>query len=124
MEVIFRPKPAFKNMLLRALQVQHFHGVIRLNVMLGVVGMVGIVGTVGTVVMVDSATIPAGRTTCQVPSICNTALAQSVIRPPGSKPKTSTSAPLMDSTIRTSKGADTVLAVMGSSKYITLITRR
>ena len=33
-------------------------------------------------------------------------------------------APLIDNTARTSSEADTVLAVMGSSKYMTLITRR
>ena len=89
LEVVLRAKPAFKYMLLSALQIQHFHGVTR-----------------------------------QVPSICSTALAQSDISPPGSKPRTSTSAPLIDSTVRTSMGADTVLAVMGSSKYMTLTTRR
>ena len=89
LKVIFRPKPAFENMLVPALQIQDFHGVAR-----------------------------------QVPSICCTALAQSDIRPPGSRPRTNTSAPLIDSTVRTSIGADTVLAVMGSSKYMTLTTRR
>ena len=89
LKVSFRSKPAFKYMLLRALQIQHFHGV-----------------------------------TGQVPSICSTALAHSDIRPPGNRPSTSTSAPLIDNTVRTSMGADTVLAVMGSSKYMTLTTRR
>ena len=60
----------------------------------------------------------------QVPSIWTTAFAHNAIRPPGTNPSSSTSAPLIDSTARTSSGADTVLAVMGSSKYITLTTRR
>ena len=60
----------------------------------------------------------------QVPIICEIALAQSAIRPPGRIPRPSTNAPLRDSTVRTSSDAETVLAVMGSSKYMTLTTRR
>ena len=51
------------------------------------------------------------------------ASAQSVISPPGRMPSTSTSAPLIVSTTRTSAGAATVVAVIGASKYITFTTR-
>lgn len=60
----------------------------------------------------------------QVPNICTIALAHKAIKPPGNKPKPKTSPPLIANTVRTSRGADTVLAVMGSSKYMTFTTRR
>src|SRR5574343_81365 len=57
-------------------------------------------------------------------SMLLTACAHRAIRAPGTMPSTSTSRPLTDSTARTSRGADTVVAVTGSSKYMTLTTRR
>ena len=60
----------------------------------------------------------------QLPKVRTMAWAHKVIKPPGIKPSNKTKAPLMDKTTRTSKGADTVVAVKGGSKYITLTTRR
>jgi hypothetical protein len=53
-----------------------------------------------------------------------TELAHKAIRAPGTMPRTNTSKPLIDKTTRTSRSADTVVAVTGSSKYMTLMTRK
>ena len=45
-------------------------------------------------------------------------------KPPGKIPKIKINAPLMVSTTRTSTGAETLVAVRGASKYMTLTTRR
>jgi hypothetical protein len=52
------------------------------------------------------------------------ARAHKVIRAPGNKPKTNSKPLLMSKTTRTSLPADTVLAVNGESKYMTLTTRK
>jgi hypothetical protein len=52
------------------------------------------------------------------------ARAHKVIKPPGNKPKTNSKPLLINSTTRTSLPADTVLAVKGASKYMTLTTRK
>jgi hypothetical protein len=52
------------------------------------------------------------------------ALAHKAIKPLGNKPMNTNNAALMNNTTRTSAPADTVLAVMGSSKYMTLTTRK
>ena len=46
------------------------------------------------------------------------ACAQSVISPPGTMPRMSTSAPLSDSTTRTSVGAETVVAVTADGSEV------
>jgi nucleoside-diphosphate-sugar epimerase len=57
-------------------------------------------------------------------SMAEMAWAQSAIRPPGTRPSTSTRAPLTDNTARTSSGAVIGAVCVGASKYMTLITRR
>jgi hypothetical protein len=115
--IFFRAKPAFKQVLVLTLKIKNFHAVI--------IALV-------CAVAVDATNIPKSispkrkewRLKNQVPSICEMALAQRVINPLGKMPKINTRAPLVVSTTRTSVEADTALAVMGSSKYITLTTRR
>jgi hypothetical protein len=52
------------------------------------------------------------------------ALAHKAIKPPGKMPKIKINAPLRVNTTRTSVLADTVVAVMGASKYMTLTMRK
>ena len=60
----------------------------------------------------------------QVARVLMTASAHRDISPPGRMPRISTSAPLSDSTARTSAGAETVVAEIGESNYITFTTPR
>jgi len=60
----------------------------------------------------------------QVVSALTIASRHSVISPPGSTPSTSTAVALIDSTARTSKVLTIGRLSVGSSKYITLTTRR
>src|SRR6185295_19239487 len=60
----------------------------------------------------------------QVANICTIAWAHICIRPPGRMPSRSTAAPLSESMIRTSAVPTIGCESTGSSKYITLTTRR
>jgi len=88
LKVVFRAKPAFKQVLVLALQVKNLHSSV------------------------------------QAPKVSTMALAHKAIKPPGNKPTTKSNKAFTPSTTRTSLGAETVEAVMGSSKYITLTTRK
>ena len=58
------------------------------------------------------------------PRLLSSAWLHSASRPPGSRPSTSTAAPLMDITTRASVGAWKLPCSAGSSKNMTLTTRR
>lgn len=100
-EILLRGEPSLEGMIERAKQIENFHWV---------------------ALALPVQRRPDGR--AYDASVRTMASAHNAISPPGRTPTRNTRAPLSVSTTRTSAGAETVVAVIGWSKYMTLTTRR